>query len=192
MICVKNKKFYFNLYLDSEKGMGDFMKKWKAYTIVGIIFVLITGTLAHFLYDWSGKNNIIGLFTPVNESVWEHMKLLFFPMLLYAFVLTVRLRHHAPSIPSALCTGILLGTFLIPLFFYSYTLVLGKAFLVLDISTFLVSILIAFWLSYRLASSVKILRYTPLLYCLVGILFVLFILFTYNPPAAKIFEDPAI
>ncbi len=58
----------------------------------------------------------------------------------------------------------------------------------LDISTFLVSILIAFWLSYRLASSVKILRYTPLLYCLVGILFVLFVLFTHNPPAAKIFE----
>ena len=168
------------------------MKQLKHYTIIGILFVLITGVLAHFLYQWSGNNRIVGYFTPINESIWEHMKLLFFPMLLYAFVLTVRLRHHAPSIPSALCTGILLGTFLIPLFFYSYTLVLGKAFLVLDISTFLVSILIAFWLSYRLASSVKILRYTPLLYCLVGILFVLFVLFTHNPPSAKIFEDPAI
>ncbi len=170
----------------------DFMKTLKTYMHIGIFFVITAGSLAHFFYDWSGHASIVGYFTPVNESIWEHMKLLFFPMLLYAFVLTVRLRHHAPSIPSALCTGILLGTFLIPLFFYSYTLVLGKAFLVLDISTFLVSILIAFWLSYRLASSVKILRYTPLLYCLVGILFVLFVLFTHNPPAAKIFEDPAI
>ena len=135
---------------------------------IGIFFVITTGSLAHFFYDWSGHASIVGYFTPVNESIWEHMKLLFFPMLLYAFVLTVRLRHHAPSIPSALCTGILLGTFLIPLFFYSYTLVLGKAFLVLDISTFLVSILIAFWLSYRLASSVRILRYTHCFTALLG------------------------
>lgn len=99
----------------------DFMKTLKTYMRIGIFFVITTGSLAHFFYDWSGHASIVGYFTPVNESIWEHMKLLFFPMLLYAFVLTVRLRHHAPSIPSALCTGILLGTFLIPLFFYSQT-----------------------------------------------------------------------
>lgn len=95
----------------------DFMKTLKTYMHIGIFFVITAGSLAHFFYDWSGHASIVGYFTPVNESIWEHMKLLFFPMLLYAFVLTVRLRHHAPSIPSALCTGILLGTFLIPLFF---------------------------------------------------------------------------
>ena len=42
------------------------MKYIKRYTVIGAIFVLITGTLAHFLYNWFGKNNIIGLFTPVN------------------------------------------------------------------------------------------------------------------------------
>ncbi|WP_286082764.1 DUF6512 family protein, partial [Parablautia intestinalis] len=61
------------------------MKSLKQYTAIGIIFVLLAGTLAHFVYDWSGNHAVIGLFTPVNESIWEHMKLLFFPMLLYAF-----------------------------------------------------------------------------------------------------------
>ena len=52
----------------------------KTYTIIGVFFVLAAGSLAHFLYDWTGSNAIAGLFVPVNESVWEHMKLLFFPM----------------------------------------------------------------------------------------------------------------
>lgn len=35
-----------------------------------MIVTMILGTLNHFLYDWSGKNPVIALFTPVNESVW--------------------------------------------------------------------------------------------------------------------------
>ena len=52
-------------------------------TIAGILCVSILGTLLHFTYRWSGRNPLIGLIAPVNESVWEHMKLLFFPMLLF-------------------------------------------------------------------------------------------------------------
>ena len=167
------------------------MKPLKAYTRTGIVFVIITGSIAHFLYDWSDHALIVGLFTPVNESIWEHMKLLFFPMLLYAFPFLFRFKNRYPGIPSALCAGILSGTFLIPLFFYSYMFILGKDFFVLDISTFVLSILIAFWISYRLALSGRLIRYTRLLYCLVGVLFALFVLFTFYPPALTIFEDPA-
>ncbi|MDD7025196.1 MAG: DUF6512 family protein, partial [Oscillospiraceae bacterium] len=58
------------------------MNKLKCYTITGILFVIITGTISHFVYEWSQNNFILGLFFPVNESTWEHMKLLFFPMLI--------------------------------------------------------------------------------------------------------------
>lgn len=78
------------------------MKHLKHYTIIGIIFATIMGTLAHFLYDWSGKNRVVGLFTPVNESVWEHMKLLFFPMLLYTLLMIFKFRKQYPCISSAL------------------------------------------------------------------------------------------
>ena len=47
-------------------------------TIARILSVSLLGTLLHFTYRWSGRNPLIA---PVNESVWEHMKLLFFPML---------------------------------------------------------------------------------------------------------------
>ena len=104
-------------------------KQLKCYIWAGIIFVLITGTLSHFLYEWTNKNVIAGLFTPVNESIWEHMKLVFFPMLIYSSLLISKLKNTYPCIISALCFGILAGTVCIPAFFYSYTFITGKSIL---------------------------------------------------------------
>lgn len=51
--------------------------------ILAFIIIGTAGTLWHFVYEWSGENPIIGAIAPVNESVWEHLKLLFFPSLFY-------------------------------------------------------------------------------------------------------------
>lgn len=167
------------------------MKSLKRHTVLGIIFVLFVGTLAHFLYDLSGNNHMIGLFTPVNESIWEHMKLLFFPMLLYSLFMVHRLKEKYPCTISSLCLGILTGTALIPVLFYAYTSLLGRDFFILDIGTFIVSVLFAFWISYRLTLSCKVKPYTAFLCILTGILFFCFIRFTYHPPALAIFAEPS-
>ncbi len=166
------------------------MNHLKRDTIIGILFVLITGSVFHFLYDWTGKNPVVGLFTPVNESIWEHMKLLFFPMLSYALVLIFRYRENYPCLISALCLGILSGTFLIPALFYSYTSLLGKDIFILDIATFLVSVILSFWLSYKLTLSCRLKSFSLCLCLLVCILFICFLRFTYRPPNLAIFEDP--
>ena len=93
------------------------MKQLKTYTVIGILFVIITGTLAHFFYDWSGNSRIVGFVTPINESVWEHAKLLFFPMLLYTLFMISRLREEYPCITSSLLFGLLAGTLLIPVLY---------------------------------------------------------------------------
>lgn len=166
------------------------MKYLKRYTIIGMIFVIIAGTLAHFLYDWTGSNHIVGLFTPINESIWEHMKLLFFPMLLYSLMMILRFQRKYPCVTSALCFGILVGAFLIPLFYYAYTSILGKNIFILDISAFILSIVIAFWLSYKLTLSCRLESYISLLCIMVCILFICFLVFTYHPPDIIIFQDP--
>ena len=168
------------------------MKHLKRYTIIGIFFVLTIGTLAHFLYDWTGSNHIVGLFTPINESIWEHMKLLFFPMLLYSLIMILKFRGKYSCIPSALSFGILTGALLIPLFYYVYTYILGKNVFILDMGIFLLSIVIAFWLSYKLTLSRRLEAYTSLLCVLVCVLFICFLFFTYYPPDAVIFQDPTI
>lgn len=103
-------------------------------TIAGILCVSILGTILHFTYRWSGRNPLIGLIAPVNESVWEHMKLLFFPMLLFG-LWNLKGVTDACRI-SAFHAGLLMGTLLIPVLFYAYTSVLGRNFLVLDIALF--------------------------------------------------------
>ena len=172
------------------------MKQLKYNTIIGIIFVLATGTLAHFFYQWSGKNRIVGLFTPINESIWEHMKLLFFPMLLYAVYLVLKFRAQYPCIAVSLCFGILAGTLLLPVFYYAYTTLLGRNVFVLDIALFVLCILIAFGSSYQLTLHCSLendqthRNYRLLLYLCICVLFVSFIIFSYYPPDLIIFKDP--
>ncbi len=64
--------------------------------ICGILFTSVLGSLLHFVYEWTGENPLAALFSPVNESVFEHCKLLFFPALLYTlFEIIARLRRRS-------------------------------------------------------------------------------------------------
>ena len=166
------------------------MNKLKLYTVIGIVFVSIIGSLAHFVYGWSGENPVAALFFPINESTWEHMKLLFFPMLLYSVFMSSKLKASTPCSTSALLAGILFGTFLIPVFFYTYTGILGMNTLVLDIAVFILSVIFAFCLVYKLTLSCKAAKYNSLLKFLVFLMTLAFWVFTYFPPNIALFYNP--
>ncbi|MCI5621370.1 MAG: DUF6512 family protein [Lachnospiraceae bacterium] len=163
----------------------------KKYTIAGVLFVMILGTLSHFFYEWSGLNIIVGLFSPVNESTWEHMKLCFFPMLVYSTFMNRKLKSDFPCITSALLTGILLATFLIPVIFYTYSGILGRTWMPLDITTFFLSVWLAFATVYRLTLSCKADSWTPFLKALVIIIAMCFFIFTYFAPGIGLFAPPS-
>ena len=63
-----------------------FNKKILKWQIVAIIFGIAFGTLLHFTYKWSGQNKLIGVFSSVNESTWEHLKLSFFPIVIFGLI----------------------------------------------------------------------------------------------------------
>ena len=54
------------------------------YELVGMVFIIILGSMLHFTFEWSGFQAIVGVFSAVNESVWEHLKIAFWPTILYA------------------------------------------------------------------------------------------------------------
>lgn len=157
------------------------MKQLKRYTFAGILFVLVLGTIAHFIYEWSGNNLIAGLFTPVNESPWEHMKLIFFPMLLYSLFLTLKLQNSYPCIAASFSAGILLGTVCIPVIFFLYIGILGQDVFILDILIFILSVVIGFYAAYRLTLSCRVQKYKLLLYCLLVVAALCFGWFSYHP-----------
>ncbi|MBQ4542931.1 MAG: hypothetical protein IJA19_02045 [Clostridia bacterium] len=158
----------------------------KKYIIYGIIFVSALGTLLHFTYGWSDNNFVVGLFSPVNESTWEHMKLVFFPMLLYSFA-GVKKR---PCLTSAMAFAILFGTLLMPALFYTYSGILGFNVAFVDISIFFICVFSAFYVANKYAKNCKMQPYKKLLNLIVIAFAVLFVVFTVYPPNIGLFVAP--
>ena len=167
------------------------MNDLKRFCVIGFLVTTVIGILSHFVYDWTGGGFLVGLFFPVNESTWEHMKLVFFPMLLYSFYMVPKLDTEYPCISSTAMFGMLLGTFLVPILFYTYSGILGYTTGFFDIGTFVVSVLISFFVIYKLTQSCKLASYEALFKTLVLVMAMCFFLFTYLPPDIGIFVEPA-
>jgi hypothetical protein len=165
-----------------------YLKSIQVYFYTGLIFVLIFGTLAHFFYEWSGSCILVGLFTPIDESTWEHMKLVFFPMLLYSIFPILKLHNCRSELASGLFTGIIVGTFLIPVLFYTYSGILGYNLLALDIATFVISVLVAFYVARKITVSGILKKYAWICTVLVAVLGICFLIFTIRKPELGIFS----
>lgn len=116
----------------------------------GFLFTAAVGTLLHFVYEWSGGSLLTAAFSAVNESTWEHMKLLFFPMFLFSVAQVCVLGRNYPNFLAVRAVSILAGLLLIPVLFYTYTGVLGFHVMWADAAVFFLAALGAFALDFRL------------------------------------------
>ena len=158
-------------------------RKW------GLVFTLavLGGAALHFLYDvW--PNPLTAVLAPVNESVWEHLKLLYWPTLAAALVLSA----HAPC-RIRLWSGFLTALLAMPLFLlglhYGLRLlgVLGTA---VDIVLYYLTMFAGFWLAWWLQRSGRLQKHTGLLLMLVILYGASLILFTFAAPPLPIFTPP--
>lgn len=164
--------------------------KLKRSMLLCAILTAVLGTLLHFTYEWTGYNPAAGLFVPVSESTWEHIKMLFFPMLLSSACLIAAFHGEYPGILSGMAGGIITGCILIPVIFYTYTGILGYHTLFLDIITFLAGIAAAYRTAYRLSKNGRAILFTPLLLVILGLFVFAFLGYTYFPPDLGIFREP--
>lgn len=170
-------------------------KKFTVYSGIGFLVVGLAGFLIHNLYELSENNRLVGLFTPVNESTWEHMKLAFFPMLLFVLVmnLIMRKREMYSCTNVALLSTPIVFSWTIPFLFYTYRGIVGKGAMWADILTYYVGLVITWvWLlhaSKRMGNKKSV----ELLWTMVGLLcvmFLAFLTFTYKPLSLGIFISP--
>jgi hypothetical protein len=159
------------------------------YIIGGIIFTVIAGTLLHFVYQWSGENSIVGLLSPVNESVWEHLKLLYYPMTIWVFAGYFKFGRKNRNFLFAALIGLICGLIAIPVIFYAYTAVAGTNFLAADIITYIIGVCISYLvMGYILKNyNFRVLSVKSGI-LLWELFFVLFALFTVFPPDLPIFH----
>ncbi len=162
----------------------------RLWQLLGFGVTALGGTLLHFLYDWLGKAAWIAPFSGVNESTWEHMKLLFWPMLLFAIPQNFFFKEREDFWCIKL-RGILLGILLIPVIFYTYNGVIGKSPDWLNIAIFFVCAAIAYLYETRLFTSSSTTCKRPncaiFLLCVIALCFVIF---TFTTPQLNIFKDP--
>lgn len=166
------------------------MKYVKYYLAAGLIFTAVLGTLSHFFYDWSGQNPLIALLSPVSESTWEHMKLVFFPILFWSLLVPHQVRKAQPALRPALLAGGLAGTWSIPVLFYTYSGILGRNIAFIDIAIFYIAVLVSFGLAWKLHASAKV-EDTGLFIGVLAVFMILaFCLFTFSPPRIGLFAPP--
>ena len=158
------------------------------WQIGGFLFTSVAGTLLHFLYDWTGENSVAGLFSAVNESIWEHMKLIYFPMLLFSLVQ----RKYADD-SNFWCiklVGMLTALILIPVLYYTYTGALGISADWFNIAIFFLAAGVAYYVEtilFQRMIACPVKPWTALgVLLLIGILFVIF---TFFPPHIPLFTD---
>ncbi|MBE6668292.1 MAG: hypothetical protein E7607_08305 [Ruminococcaceae bacterium] len=160
------------------------------WQIFGFAVTAFVGTLLHFLYDWLGEAVWIAPFSGINESTWEHMKLLFWPMFIFAIIQSFFFKDRDDFWCIKL-RGILLGIALIPILFYTYNGVIGTSPDWINIIIFFISAAASYIYEMRLFNKNTIICKSPkipiALLCFIALLFTVF---TFATPQIGIFKDP--
>ena len=160
------------------------------WELLGFAVTSLGGTLLHYLYDWFGKSVWIAPFSGVNESTWEHMKLLFFPMFIFALAQRAFFRDRADFWCVKL-RGALVGLCLIPVLFYTYNGAIGKSPDWLNIAIFFLSAAAAYIYETRIFKSGYLLcRHPRRAVAVLCFWALLFVLFTFRTPEIGLFLDP--
>lgn len=160
---------------------------WQA---AGFAFTTLAGSLLHFLYDWTGGSPLAAPFSGINESTWEHMKLMFWPLFLFAVVQRMFFTGQ-DNFWWVKLAQMLMALGLIPVLFYTWNGMFGRSPDWVNIGIFYVSAGAAFLLERGLFRQVRTPIPFPLLpfaaICLIG---AAFCLFTFAPPGIPLFLDP--
>jgi len=165
----------------------DSLRRWRS---AGIIAATISGFLLHDVFSWTGSSRIIGLFVPVNESVWEHLKLGYWSIVLFSIAEYPTIRKKVNNYFLAKAIGVVALELTIVVIFYSCNLITGKNFILLDISSYIIGVVICQYLTYSLLRRrpfPRALNSLGIAACI--ILGVSFGIATYQPPHIHLFRD---
>lgn len=170
------------------------LKLIKKLQIISIIFSIILGTLLHFTFELCSNNLFIASFSAVNESVWEHLKLVFFPMFIFTIIEYFLLKdyNNKNNYIFSKTIGIIFAILFITIFFFTYSGIIGNNYLVIDILSFLFAIILGEFICYKLLIKNNEIKNKIKYICIfiLLILFFSFIIFTYFPPEINYFKDP--
>jgi len=168
----------------------------KLFTISCIISIIL-GILFHFIYNFLNKPFIIGLFFPVNESIWEHLKLVLIPITLFGIVYSIiykKRNYRLNNFWYHTSIAIIISMIIIPLSHYTYFTIFKSVPDFVNILIYIFSIIISFYYIYKnmqkesVDTNNKDKNSAGIL--VITTLFLLYMIFTIYPPRLELFKDP--
>lgn len=163
------------------------MSKINKFETASFFFASIAGTLLHFVFNWTNKSTIAALISPVNESVFEHLKLTFVPLLIFAVFEYFYIGKAHNGFFYIKAKAILLGILSVIVLYFTYTGIIGRNYMIPDIIIFYLSILIS---TLYFVKNYKPNEHKNLIGIIIlAITLVLFIVFTFLPPHIHMFLD---
>lgn len=105
--------------------------------------IIVAGTLLHFAYEWSGNNAFVALFSAVNESVWEHLKLFFIPAFFFTLFMYYLIGERCPNYLWCQTKSILAGMLWILIAYYTISGITKREIMWVDIGIFYISAVLA-------------------------------------------------
>ena len=161
--------------------------KWE---FIGFVFISVMGAALHFVFEWTGELAPVGFFTPVNESVFEHLKLTFWPTVLYAIIIYKWLKHTTNNFLAAKAASVYIMPIIIIIIFYCYTAFTGESIVVVDILTFFIAVAGGQYASYKILKMKPVSRWLNWLSLVfIVILALIYGLLTFFPPHLPFFMD---
>lgn len=161
-----------------------------AWEIGSYFFIGIVGAALHFTYEMSNySSNVVAYFSAVNESTWEHLKMVFFPGLIFALIQYTYVRDQVNNYIVAKVASLVLMPLVITVGWYIYAPIVGRSIYRIDLLLFYVAVLVGQYASYKLLTRPTLARsFTQIAIGVFIVLFVSFSTFTFYPPKIFLFE----
>jgi hypothetical protein len=157
---------------------------------VGVLFMVFVGSLLHFTFEWSGRSRIIAVFSAINESVWEHLKLGFWSLVFFSIIEFIFIGSRVNNFVIGKLTGLLAFELFVVVAFYGYTGLLGRHFLFVDILIFVLGCVLCQTISYRILISAALRTEWQVLFSIILLAHtVLEGVFTFRAPNLPLFRD---
>ena len=157
----------------------------------GIVIIFILGSLFHFVYDFTGKLFVFGLLFPVNESIFEHIKIAVLPIILW-WSLWYMLKKNELNVGlwfSCALISALISALLVPMFYYFYTEVFGLEIILVDILILLIAICISQSIAFHYYNYGKGISFKASI-CLILSLLLFIATLSVFTPKTPFFKDP--
>lgn len=163
------------------------LKKTRIYAIIGIFIISF---ISHFIFELY-PNILVSIFFPVNESIWEHMKILFTSILIYSIIDKIIIDKHSLSYNNFYLQVFITAIISIPTYLIIYLPlyhIIGEN-LIISILILIIVYIIVEIISYKILTHKKINIPNYIITILIIFTYIIFTYLTYNPPKNYIFYD---